>query len=782
MKKILMILLAVISIAASSQTTYYVDETDGSDVANGLTPSTAFKNISHVNGLTLVAGDSVLFQAGEVWRETLILSYNGTAGEGNFIVFSRYGEGVNPRIIGSEEAITWTETATSNVWQSATTLTNLSYYDQATGGWDGYQGRIFFIEQNDSISWGHHNLTSYQSLASEHDYFVTGVSNDINQTYYIYSESDPNTQYKSIEVTQRSVCVQSSGTIGNYTEFNGIDLLFSRTEGYDLGYPAERGATDQIFRNMRIGYIGSQPSGKAYGLSVAASNMLIENCVIGDCGRRGISINLYREPQSTAEERVLKNIIIRNNVFKRGYHTTGLDLSTQQTTRDSIYNLYFYNNFNDDSDFNGDICQGCLSNQLYTQAGGSYIDSIYIFSNTFVGANARNILFEDGSNMFVWNNSILGHDTLSTLDAWWTLGSTRTLTVDYVNNLYYDPTSPTRLAQNYGIGNEFAPTTFPTRDYNLYYQENPLNGNDFTGGTSGYYNTTAWASFLSDNPTWDQNSPTPADPEFVDWWNEDFNIEITSPAYHAGTDMPSIMLTDPYGNTSDMTAYDINGELYDSPPSIGAYEYAIADPTATDITSFVLSEQSGVATINSTAHTVDIETVYGTSLTSLTPTIGVSRTATISPLSGTAQDFSSPLDYTVTGGDAVTEQVWEVTVTVAEASTETDILTFTIPNQMTSSVNSGNHTVTIQMPYGTDASSLTPTITLSSGATIDPLSGVAQDFTNTFNYTVTAEDEVTEQEWDIIVIVTTQPTVLFWIFNDGSIGVFDNGEKAVEYE
>ena len=41
---------------------------------------------------------------------------------------------------------------------------------------------------------------------------------------------------------------------------------------------------------------------------------------------------------------------------------------------------------------------------------------------------------------------------------------------------------------------------------------------------------------------------------------------------------------------------------------------------------------------------------------------------------------------------------------------------------------------------GTDVSALVPTITLSMGASIDPVSGVATDFTQPVTYTVTAED------------------------------------------
>lgn len=53
--------------------------------------------------------------------------------------------------------------------------------------------------------------------------------------------------------------------------------------------------------------------------------------------------------------------------------------------------------------------------------------------------------------------------------------------------------------------------------------------------------------------------------------------------------------------------------------------------------------------------------------------------------------------------------------------------------------------ILVVMPYGSDLTSLTPTITLSEGSTVSPESGVAQDFTNPVTYTVTAEDDSTKE-------------------------------------
>lgn len=90
--------------------------------------------------------------------------------------------------------------------------------------------------------------------------------------------------------------------------------------------------------------------------------------------------------------------------------------------------------------------------------------------------------------------------------------------------------------------------------------------------------------------------------------------------------------------------------------------YASSDK---NITSFSLAAQTKSATINATNHTVSIEVAFGTSRTSLSPTIGVSYAASISPASGTARNFTTPQIYTVTAED-LTTQTWTVTVTVTD--------------------------------------------------------------------------------------------------------------------
>ena len=175
--------------------------------------------------------------------------------------------------------------------------------------------------------------------------------------------------------------------------------------------------------------------------------------------------------------------------------------------------------------------------------------------------------------------------------------------------------------------------------------------------------------------------------------------------------------------------------------------------TETDITAFSLAEQTHPATIDPVGHTVTIEVSYGTGLAFLTPNIAVSPGATIDPQSGTSQDFTSGLSYTVTAEDGITLQVWTVTVTLSPANTEADITAFSIPQLISPAViDNALHTVSGTVDYGTDLTARVPTIAVSPGATIDPGSGTVTDLSSPVTYTVTAEDGITTQEWVVSIV------------------------------
>ncbi|MDY0279723.1 MAG: DUF5018 domain-containing protein, partial [Salinivirgaceae bacterium] len=197
---------------------------------------------------------------------------------------------------------------------------------------------------------------------------------------------------------------------------------------------------------------------------------------------------------------------------------------------------------------------------------------------------------------------------------------------------------------------------------------------------------------------------------------------------------------------------------------LGAHQFGLSDET--DVLAFSLPNQTGTATINATAHTVAIEVIYGSDVTTLVPTFSLSGGAT-AKIGETAQisgvsvvDFTNPVIYTVVAQNATNTQDWTVTVTISTSqSSEAEILTFAIPEQVGNTViNSTAGTVQLTVQQGTSLTALVPTIALSNGATINPASGTAQDFTNAVTYTVTAQDATTKI-WTATVTLESMTTI-----------------------
>lgn len=76
--------------------TFYVDSISGNDSNNGLSEASAFQSVSHVNSLTLTAGDSVLFRRGQSFDGVLDVNESGSGSAP--ITFGAWGSGEDPTV------------------------------------------------------------------------------------------------------------------------------------------------------------------------------------------------------------------------------------------------------------------------------------------------------------------------------------------------------------------------------------------------------------------------------------------------------------------------------------------------------------------------------------------------------------------------------------------------------------------------------------------------------------------------------------------------------------
>ena len=165
-----------------------------------------------------------------------------------------------------------------------------------------------------------------------------------------------------------------------------------------------------------------------------------------------------------------------------------------------------------------------------------------------------------------------------------------------------------------------------------------------------------------------------------------------------------------------------------------------------------------VGVIDESSMTVTLTFPKGADVSHLTPVIEVSAYATIQPASGVEQDFTNPVIYTVTAFDGSTV-AYQVSAVISDPENEKSILSFVVEDPACEGViNEEEKTVMLTFPEGTDLTHLVPTIVVSLGATVDPASGVAQDFSNPVVYTVTAMNGTTV-EYTVTAIVAEGPWV-----------------------
>ncbi|OHD16778.1 MAG: hypothetical protein A2087_05350 [Spirochaetes bacterium GWD1_61_31] len=204
-----------------------------------------------------------------------------------------------------------------------------------------------------------------------------------------------------------------------------------------------------------------------------------------------------------------------------------------------------------------------------------------------------------------------------------------------------------------------------------------------------------------------------------------------------------------------------------------------------------------VGTINQAANSINLTVPFGTILTNLAPTIGITGTRVL-PASNSAQDFSSPnVPYTVTAADGTTRG-YSVNVTVQPATTNS-ILEFYFTKADNGSLpvtevygTVGTGIVNVVLPFGTSPgilTAMTPTI-VHNGASVSPASGVSINFNAIVPYTVTAQSGAT-QVFNVTVSIASNSSKAITAFDFNSslnvgagllsdvTGVIDEGAHTI---
>jgi formylglycine-generating enzyme required for sulfatase activity len=216
----------------------------------------------------------------------------------------------------------------------------------------------------------------------------------------------------------------------------------------------------------------------------------------------------------------------------------------------------------------------------------------------------------------------------------------------------------------------------------------------------------------------------------------------------------------------------------------GSDPIAPAAASVKEITAFSLNGVAG--TINETGKTIAIDMPFGTDVTALVATFtttgaSVKESSTVQISGTTANDFATPVVYTVTASDG-TSVTYTAVVTVATASAKA--ITVFFLNNVAGNINETEKTIEVPANYGTDVTALMATFTTTGasvkvGSNLQVSGTMANDFTNPVVYTVTAADATT-QDYTVTVKVAPSYAKSITAFSlNGVVGTINETEKTI---
>src|SRR6185369_16342806 len=205
------------------------------------------------------------------------------------------------------------------------------------------------------------------------------------------------------------------------------------------------------------------------------------------------------------------------------------------------------------------------------------------------------------------------------------------------------------------------------------------------------------------------------------------------------------------------------------------------------ITAYSLAGVAGV--VNETAKTIVVTMPFGTNLTALVATFsttgaGLKVGSAVQTSGTTANNFTTPVAYTVTAGDSTTT-TYSVTVTVALASAKA-ITAFSLAG-VAGVVNETAKTIVVTMPSGTTVTALVATYTTTGagvkvGAVAQTSGTTANNFTTPVAYTVTSGDGTTAAYTVTVSLASSSAKVItaysFAGFT-GAAGVINETAKTI---
>jgi hypothetical protein len=367
------IVMVVLIESTGMTATYYVDATGGSDLKNGLSPSTAWQTIAKVNATALMPGDSVLFRRGQVWIQNataLIPPSSGT--EVKPITFADYGAGKKPEIRMVRELSSWTLDS-GNI-----------YFTPVSGSLHpklAWEGNVELLGRRSDKS----------ALAKYGDWFYDANVGRL----YIYKTIRPAT----IEITQ--------GNFGIYLDTKSYvsirNLHVNRTNRDGILIRSSRNVTLDDVDASYCYYHGTQ----MWNDVGASNNITIKNGEFSYNGGSGISVN--RGGSGT------NNVIILNNESHHNSRNAENNPNVKDTAGIKVWGGYGSGTVGRNVIIEGNRVyknEGSFEQKWWRGVGiwvDEWGDGAVVRYNTVYNNKASGIIIEHMSNARVYYNIVYGN-------------------------------------------------------------------------------------------------------------------------------------------------------------------------------------------------------------------------------------------------------------------------------------------------------------------------------------------------------------------------------------
>jgi len=295
---------------------YYVKST-GKDSNTGLSDAQAWQTIAKVNGASLIAGDSVLFNRGDTWREQIAPKAGSAV---NYLYYGAYGTGAKPLFLGSKQENStsdWVNVGT-NIWQNSDAAFIVDV------------GNIVF---NNESSCGVKLMTATPTFTAQGQFWYDFLKHRIR----MYSIGNPASVYTNIECALKNNALYMYGK--TYVLFQNLDFRYWGSHVWEYGGNYIK------FYDIDLSYIGGSDQygdytvryGNGFQVWENCHDITIESCKVDNVYDGGIGIAGWRMSYN------LYNIYMRNNIVSNCEYNYSVELFETGGTA-TVHNIYFENN------------------------------------------------------------------------------------------------------------------------------------------------------------------------------------------------------------------------------------------------------------------------------------------------------------------------------------------------------------------------------------------------------------------------------------------------------